>query len=72
MNTKKPLFQYKRNLAQSYFPEILPESAVRRLDRWITNCKDLSVELQRVGYMKRQRIITQRQLHLIYAYLGEP
>lgn len=72
MNSKKPLFQNKRNVAQSYFPDILPESAVRRLDRWITNCKDLSSELRRVGYMKRQRMITQRQLNLIYAYLGEP
>ncbi|MGL5787533.1 MAG: DUF4248 domain-containing protein [Bacteroidales bacterium] len=72
MNNKKSLFLSKRALAQCYFPNILPESAVRCLDRWIHKCTDLSGELQRVGYAKRQRNISHRQLELIFKYLGEP
>ena len=72
MENNKNLFLNKRSLAQRYFPDILPESAVRCLDRWISKCTDLSGELERAGYAKRQRKISSIQLQLIFKYLGEP
>ena len=68
------MFLTKFQLALQYFPDQLDnsDSAVRRLIRWIDNTRGLLPALQAAGYRRTQHAFTQRQLALIYEYLGEP
>ena len=62
----------KRELAQTYFPQITADSAVRKLTTWIKNCKPLTKQLAKTGYRTGMRTLTDRQIGMIYDYLGEP
>lgn len=63
----------RRSLAQSYFPELEPEHAVRRLTCWIRKCKPLYEELTRDGQsFDNRKFLTVREAKLIMEYLGEP
>lgn len=45
----------KQELAQTYFPDIAPRSAVNRLRAWIDRCQPLSQALQEAGYRKTSK-----------------
>ena len=62
----------KRELAQTYFPQITADSAVRKLTTWIKNCKPLTKKKKKTGYRTGTHTLTDRQIGMIYDYLGEP
>ena len=76
----------KREIATLYFPNINPKSAsekltswinnckplVRKLTTWIKNCKPLTKQLAKTGYRSSTHTLTERQISMIYDYLGEP
>ena len=62
----------KRELAQTYFPLITADSAVRKLTTWIKNCKPLMKKLAKTGYKDGVHTLSDRQILMIYDYLGEP
>ena len=62
----------KRELAQTYFPQITADSAVRKLTTWINNCKPLVRRLSKTGYKSGTHTLSDRQISMIYDYLGEP
>ena len=62
----------KREVAKMYFPQITADSAVRKLTCWINNCKPLARKLSKIGYRTGTHTLTDRQIGMIYDYLGEP
>ncbi len=70
MNTVRPLT--KSELAWQYSPELTQSAALNRLRRWIEGDRDLMNSLHQTGYRSNQRILTARQVALVYEYIGEP
>lgn len=65
--------QYGRTeLAQLYSPDIAPESAWRRLRRWIERSPGLTGRLRSLGYTGASRCFTPLQVRVIIDALGEP
>lgn len=63
----------RRSLAKLFFPEKSDENAVRSLRRWIRNCKELDLALNRgCRAFDRRKDLTIREVKLIFEYLGEP
>jgi len=62
----------KVELAMLYAPGICASIALQRLYRWIRKNKDLTYELQRVGYNKHRHVFLKREVELIAHFLGEP
>ena len=62
----------KYHLALSYFPDSTPDTAMRRLRRWINSCAGLCEALAKTGYRPTQHHFNARQTQLIYEHLGEP
>ena len=62
----------KRELAKTYFPQITADSAVRKLTCWINNCKPLARKLSKTGYKSGTHTLSDRQISIIFDYLGEP
>ena len=62
----------KRELATLYFPAISPKSASEKLTSWINNCKPLVRKLSKTGYKSGTHSLTERQISMIYDFLGEP
>ena len=62
----------KGELAMKYAPNLLPDSAVKRLNKWIRLHPQLTAALEATHYNPKQRIFTVRQVELIFEYLGEP
>jgi len=63
---------YISDLAQRYFPNSTPRSAVNQLHRWIILNTDLSNRLNELFYHPRQRALTPLQYEAIIFYLGDP
>lgn len=63
---------YISDLAQCYFPNSTPRSAVNQLHRWIMLNTDLSARLKELFYHPRQRALTPLQYEAIIYYLGDP
>lgn len=59
-------------LAQLYCPDIAPESAWKKLKRWICLNHDLTRLLQDLGYDGHSRSFTPAQVRAITEALGEP
>ncbi len=55
-----------------YMPTLKPHSAVNQMMLWIAFNQPLQEALKETGYKKRNRILTPRQVELIFEYLGEP
>jgi len=63
----------KSEMAQAYFPNTAnPDTARRNLSRWIKMNPKLCAELKENGYRERQKLLTPKQVAIIYFYLGEP
>ncbi len=62
----------RTELAQRYCPGLTADAAWRKLKRWITLNRDLTRELQQLGYTSRQRSFTPRMVSCIFHWLGEP
>lgn len=61
-----------KEVAGMYFPGSTAQSASVQLRRWIKLNKQLTDALEETGLVSRQRILTPRQVGLIFEYLGEP
>lgn len=61
-----------KELGQMYFPNSTSKSAGAQFIRWIKFNQQLWLELANAGYRSGQRLMTPRQVSLIYQYLGEP
>lgn len=66
----KPLS--KSELAWLYSPGMTQVSALNRLARWINGDHLLLHDLQEAGYRPNQRILTARQVAIIFDHLGNP
>ena len=62
----------RTELAQLYCPELTADAAWRKLKRWIALNRDLTHELQQLGYTSSQRSFTPKMVSCIFHYLGEP
>lgn len=61
-----------QELAQLYFPHVLPASASTQLTRWIERNATLKEALARAGRRKGLRLYTPLQTAILIEYLGEP
>ena len=67
------LREYGRmELAQLYSPDIAPESAWKKLKKWISLSPGLSERLSQLGYDSHTRSFTPSQVRAIVAAIGEP
>lgn len=62
----------RMELAMKYSPGIAPESAWRKLKRWIYLCPGLTARLRDKGYDGHSRSFTPAQVRIIVEALGEP
>ena len=62
----------KTQLAWQYSPELSQNSALNRLHRWIHGDQELLAALRATGYRDSQRVLTSKQLAIIYEYIGTP
>ena len=62
----------RMELAQQYFPYMVPRSAFRKLMQWIDLFPNLNMHLSELGYVPHQRTFTPAQVRLIVEALGEP
>lgn len=62
----------RTELAQMYSPELLPESAYRRLRRWIAYNPQLRSRFMKDGRMEKRRVFTPAEVRMIIDCLGEP
>ena len=72
-NSYFKLREYGRmELAQLYSPDIAPESAWKKLRKWIDLNPGLVDRLRALGYDSHTRSFTPAQVRAIVAALGEP
>jgi len=62
----------KKELAFRYSPETSYSAAISRLQRWINGDPELLQSLHAAGYIESQRVLTPRQVAIIYDFLGTP
>ncbi len=61
-----------RELAQLYLPDATPMSASNRLRIWIKRNNTLTDKLDKLGYVKKARLLTPEMVKEIVAVIGEP
>ncbi len=66
------MYQFKQDLAMAYFPDHSKESASKRLANEIHSNKPLMAALQATGYTRSRKILSPKQLQIIFSFLGEP
>lgn len=65
-------FMFKQDLAMAYFPDRSKESAGKLLAREIHTNEPLMAELSRTAYSPKRKLLSPKQLQIIYSFLGEP
>lgn len=71
--TKPPVTQTtKHDLALAYFPTLKPAAAERKFRRWINENPYLMKRLKKYGYSNFQKVLTPKQIRVIFGVLGEP
>lgn len=71
-NFDSPRPMGKCELAVAYAPDVTPRSAVNRLSAWMHHNSELMAALAATHYRERQKMLTAKQVAIIYDYLGEP
>lgn len=61
-----------KELSAMYFPHSSIRSAGVQLKRWFVYNKPLMQALVDAGYYNGQKILTPKQVTLVFEYLGEP
>ena len=61
-----------KELAMWYAPDLMPNSASRRLTRWVLVNKELYDRLMELGWSKGVHLLTPIQVTAIVEFLGEP
>ena len=72
MKTTELKAESKKELAALYAPYLTTRGAAKRLAQWLNYNPRLVRALERAGYRQSQRLLTPRQVEIIYRYLGEP
>lgn len=62
----------KKELALAYAPDLTLTSALRRLRQWINDDRPLLEALTQAGYRPQQRVLTIKQVKIIFDFIGEP
>ena len=62
----------KQTLAMAYFPDRSKESAGKLLAREIHTNRPLMSALQSTNYSPHRKLLSPKQLQIIYSFLGEP
>lgn len=62
----------KKELALAYAPELTITSALRRLRQWINDDHPLLEALTQAGYRPEQRVLTVKQVKILFEFIGEP
>lgn len=62
----------KQDLTSAYFPDNSKETASKRFAHEIHSNKPLLAALQTTGYSRPRKILSPKQLQIIYSFLGEP
>ena len=62
----------KKELALRYFPDSMPETAVKHLMALIRRNDMLWDELQEMGYYSKSKTFTPRQVQAIIEWMGAP
>ena len=76
--TQKDMGEFKTHmygrteLAQTYFPDLCPQAAFRKLNQWIDFHPTLRSELRALMPSEETRTYTPAQVRLIVEVLGEP
>ena len=65
-------FMFKQDLAQAYFPDRSKESAGKLLAREIHTNEPLMSELSKTAYSPQRKLLSPKQLQIIFSFLGEP
>ncbi|MCA5584920.1 DUF4248 domain-containing protein [Parabacteroides gordonii] len=68
----KPTTYSMKELSAMYFPHSSIRSAGVQLKRWFVYNKPLMQALTDAGYYNGQKILTPKQVTLVFDYLGEP
>jgi hypothetical protein len=66
------MYKYKQDLAAAYFPNHSNESASKRFAHEIHSNKPLLAALQTTGYSRPRKILSPKQIQIIFSFLGEP
>ena len=62
----------KKELAVAYAPDLSYSGARKRLHYWLHLNEPLMAELRAAQYHDSQRLLTARQVEIIFRHLGEP
>ena len=65
-------FMFKQDLAMAYFPDRSKESAGKLLAREIHTNEPLMDELSKTAYSPKRKLLSPKQLQIIFSFLGEP
>jgi hypothetical protein len=65
-------FMFKQDLASAYFPDNSKETASKRFAHEIHSNKPLLAALQATGYSRPRKILSPKQIQIIFSFLGEP
>ena len=65
-------FMFKQDLAMAYFPDNSKETASKRFAREIHTNEPLMAELSRTAYSPKRKLLSPKQLQIIFSFLGEP
>ena len=68
----RPRAMGKQELARLYGPGLADKSALNRLAEWMKHNPKLMGALEQTGYQRLQRVLTARQVALVFEFLGEP
>ena len=66
------MYQFKQDLAMAYFPDHSKESASKRFAHEIHSNKPLLAALQATCYSRPRKILSPKQIQIIFSFLGEP
>ena len=65
-------YQSKQDLASAYFPDRSKESAGKLLAREIHTNRPLMSALSQTAYSPQRKLLSPKQLQIIFSFLGEP
>ena len=65
-------FMFKQDLAMAYFPDRSKESAGKLLAHEIHSNKPLMAALQTTNYSPQRKLLSPKQLQIIFSFLGGP
>ena len=66
------MYKFKQDLAMAYFDGCSKKTASRLLAREINLTPGLLDALQATGYSRPRKLLSPKQLQIIFSFLGEP